>query len=316
MTRPHCTWSSEPGPPLRYAAGLPDGTQPGVFLGGTVLWEGLAQTIARLKALPVPSPADVKKPWMHLTLSLPPLVQLDDTGWMEVLPLMLDNMGFPARAVPWIAFEHPLTEEAMVRHAHLLGLPMTFSGRWLEPLNMKARCDRVAEALEHHLAIRAELRPPLALNLPKRRQTTPEHRRIAAAVDHVFQHAQPTGLDDLQTALWDCAEVMLALTPNSHGCPSYAFSCEGESEIRGKTLSNDLTPTAIEARFSLNANLRQARANLDLSRFLKALSAHAEPLFNLFEEMTHAPHAEKHCSQQRVVVERSDDVPATTVGTW
>jgi len=307
MTRPHCTWSSRPGPLLRYAAGLRPGDQPGKLLGGTILWEGPAQTVCRLKALPVTLPAGLDEPWMHLTLSLPPLVELDQEGWIEALRLLLDTMGFPAKAIPWIAFQHPPTAETNVSHAHVLGLPMTHSGRWLECSNREARCDRAAAALLHHLAIPAAPRPPLALNLPKRRQTTPAHRHIATALDDVFQRVQPTGPEGLSTALWDSAKVTVTVSPNSHGTRSYAFSYEGAPGIRGKTLSNDLVPSAIDARFALNDKLRQARTTLDLRQLLRALSAHAEPLSNLFEEISHA---ERHHPQQPDAPGRNSDAAA------
>lgn len=281
MTRPHCTRHDQPGRPLRYAAGLRKGEQPGVFLGGTILWEGPAHTVIRLKSLPAAASEGTEKPWMHITLSPPPSIKMDQQAWMETLHLCLDAMGFPAKTIPWLAFKHQIS------HAHLLGLPRTFSGRSLDCSNMKQRCDRAETALLHHFSIPTAPRSPLAVNLPKRRQVTPAHAHIAAAVDNVFQIVQPNCLQELRTALWERAEVEVELTPNSHGVRSYVFRYEGSAKIRGKTLSNDLVPSAIKARFELNRKLRDTRATLDQRRLLSALSAHADPLNTILTEISH-----------------------------
>lgn len=224
MTRPYCSWHAEPGKPLRYGAGLLRGGQPVQLLGGTIIWQGPAQTIRWLKALPVSPPVGNEKPWAHLTISPPPWIEQSSDAWGETLRLTLEAIGFPPKALPWIAFAHsPHPGDEGVDHAHMIFLPMTFSGRWLDCSNMKQRCDNAETALLHHFSIQTAPRPPLALKLPQRRQLTPAHSHIAAALDDVFRRDQPTGLEQLRTALWERAEVEVELTPNSHGVRSYAF---------------------------------------------------------------------------------------------
>lgn len=65
--------------------------------------------------------------------------------------------------------------------------------------------------------------------------------------------------------------IDMDISPNSHGCPSYAFSYGNCIDIRGKSLSNDLTPTKLAERFEFNAKVLAARRDLEVRRFLSAL---------------------------------------------
>lgn len=273
MTRPFFTARARVGEVLPYPAYDRRLGAPARLIGGTILWAGLPQTLSQLKKLPVPPAWEMSKQWLHSTVSLPPGLTLDREQWMDVWHVCFTAMEWHSRAFPWIAFKHapkPAPEQSKdnaVEHAHAVLLSSTWSGRQLDRSNMQRRCDAAEQAIRHHLGIPQPPRPAMAISIPVRRNIG--RMDLAEAISKAFRLAQPCDLDELRLALADYG-VSFEISPNTHDVDSYAFRYENWRDVRGKSISDDLTPTAINARFELNKKLRVARAQLEFRRFLAA----------------------------------------------
>lgn len=301
MTRPFARFLPTARPAIGYpargarSAHRANAPAKGVFLGGTVVWSGLEQTIAQLNSLPMPRQIPSDRRYVHITLSLPPGVVLSKAEWLDLCAHVLDGLGWPNRTMPWLAFGHPnrIVGGLPVQHAHIGAQLSSWTGRPLDTEDMRSRCDRAEAQVRHFLGIPPDPRPPLAPNLPRRRQTTDGHRRIAEALDAVLRRSWPEGPAALAAEL-TAFDVTLDISPNTHGCNSYSFSYRGGPPVRGKTLSEDLTPSALAARFQLNARLRAAASRLDELRLLAALRANANNIEKSSKEIIDASKKRTH----------------------
>lgn len=274
MTRPHITEHSAPGRALRYDARARNGRS-SEFIGGTLIWEGPPQTIARLNSLVVVN--EEPNPWLHVTLSLAEDLVLSLTAWEESFQVMLNALRLPALQVPWVAWRHAIGAQGGIDHAHGVVGKQTFGGRTLELGSLKARCDEADIALRHHLGLPLGVSPHF-VKLPRRRQKTSAQKHIAQTIDAVLRHDQPDTFSALRGSLHARGGVAVAFTPNKHGVPSYSFSVAGAAPVRGKTLSDDLMPKMIATWFARFGRLRKLRIAWDCSNLLKALAPWARTL--------------------------------------
>jgi len=106
MTRPFVTARATVGEVLPYPSYDKRMGGPARLIGGTILWAGLPQTLARLKQMPLPPIDDMAESWLHFTISLPRGLRLNFGRWQECWHVCITAMGWPSLAIPWIAFEH------------------------------------------------------------------------------------------------------------------------------------------------------------------------------------------------------------------
>lgn len=265
--RPYITFHETPGVPLRYPLSKlrKDDAR---FIGGTVDWRGPSRTTADLKNMVGFDSSLPRKPWLHITLSLPVGLTLDNEEWLDLVSLMLDALEFPADAVPFLCFKHPVSKHNKAEHIHVLMLPKTFIGQWLSCEGLKRRCDHTAEVLRHKLGMEACSKSPFTLYFADRKQKYTQHQHIASMVNSILQHYQPVSFDEFRDALWYYGEVRVDLKPNFYGIDSYVFGYQCLHELRGGELSKELTPKNLALMFQLNSKLRDARFIIDLRRLL------------------------------------------------
>lgn len=288
MTRPFVTARATVGEVLPYPSYDKRMGGPARLIGGTILWAGLPQTLARLKQMPLPPIDDMAESWLHFTISLPRGLRLNFGRWQECWHVCITAMGWPSLAIPWIAFEHAPEPEAhedgTVQHSHAALQSVTWSGMLLDRSNMKRRCDAAERAIRHYLGLPQSPCQPTAIFLPRRRNIG--RMELAEAVSSAFRVAQPRNLAELRAAL-EPFGVTCEISPNTHGVDSFVFSNATWLEVRGKSISDDLTPKAITARFELNAKIRSARARLDFRRFMAAYAMIQPPLNQILKEPKH-----------------------------
>jgi hypothetical protein len=265
--RPYITFHETPGVPLRYPLSKlrKDDAR---FIGGTVDWRGPSRTTADLKNMVGFDSSLPRKPWLHITLSLPVGLTLDNDEWLELVAEMLEALEFPADAVPFLCFKHPVSKHNDAEHAHVLMLPKTFAGRWLSCEGFKRRCDYATEVLRHKLGLGISHSSPFALNFPERKQKYTQHQHIASMVNSILQYFQPVDFKEFRRALWDYGEVALDLKPNCYGADSYVLSYQCLQGLRGGELSKELTPKNLALKFQLNRQLRDARVVIGLRKLL------------------------------------------------
>lgn len=286
MTRPYVTFYPQPAQPIRYGIDAKADGVPGTFIGGSIPWSGVPQTLAYLKSLPDPVGLPPDKRWVHISLSLPPGFAPSVDEWLEIWRVCFEAMGWPSRTMLWNSFAHPekIFDGLPVNHAHCVVWGASVSGQTLPISNLKKRCDDADAAIQHHLGIPFVPASPLALNLPKRRQKTADQAWIASSLHHVFSRDLPTSPDQLADDLGRFM-IDMQVSPNGHGCPSFAFTYGDAIEIRGKSLSDDLTPSKLTARFDFNAKVLAARRDLEMRRFLSMLAANPVHLMNVLKEI-------------------------------
>lgn len=266
--RPHFTWHRGP-----HIAGLyADGRHFATFIGGSISAWNDATITAQLDALNPPS--WIPRPWLFITTSLPVGVELLPEKRVDFLRFQLDRMGLPSDAVPWLGWEHA---ETAALHYHVVSLPMTFAGRWIELGPMKPLAERLDCELSDWMGLpkpyyfQPRLGPGLAVQIPKRRVETEPQRALANALMQVFQHDQPESLAALKLALARQGEGFIAdVTMNRHGAISYEFSSPAVLPILGGQLSPELEPRFIDARFSRARAMRELRARIELSILVRA----------------------------------------------
>lgn len=265
--RPYITFHETPGVPLRYPLGRlrKDDAK---FIGGTVDWRGLSRTTAELKSMVDFDYCRPRKPWLHITLSLPVGLTLDDGEWLDLVASMLDALEFPAEAIPFISFKHPVSCHNAAEHVHVLMLPRTFTGQWLTCEGLKRRCDYTTEVLHHKLGLAPFHRCPFTLNFSERKQKYTQHQHIAAMVNYILRNVQPVDFNAFKVALWNYGEVTVDTKPNCYGADSYIFGYQCLQGLRGGELSKELTPKNLALKFRVNGQLRDARIIINIRRIL------------------------------------------------
>lgn len=251
MTRPHLVWKPRPDRTLEYASRSSPGWD-AEFLGGTILWRGLAKTgmDLALVGLPKPrTPAEVrlaKRPWIHMTLSPPPTLVLQQKEWLALMRVALEGLGLPPDRIRWIAFRHVPSLLAGATHIHALVVPLTLSGAWVPLPGIKARCDDADAALRRHLGLDVPWRDTLDIATPVQRLTSDTARHIAQTAREVLRQDQPVSLEAFHAGMVRRGDVGITLSPNARGTLSCEYIHDGEPGIRGRSISDDLTPSALQ----------------------------------------------------------------------
>lgn len=280
MTRPYIHSHRDVMVALRYASRTreTDGAAPEPrFLGGTVPWLGTRRTQAYLEAVPRAAPVET----LHIVISLPKGMGLDRLGWTRAMAVTFDGLGLPHRRTPWLAFQHT---DAACDHAHIVMLPLTFTGAPIPFDGKKARCEQADIRLCHHLGLtppnylQPGMGPRSGILLPLRRQTSKERKTLAQGIGQSLIKCQPGNAAQLASAL---QRHDIALT---EGDRDWWFA-HGRTSVAGHQLSPELRPRNLAAIFDHHARLHQLRASLDLRHVLINLDAarnHVQPIFKEF----------------------------------
>lgn len=237
MTRPHIRSHRDVMVALRYASRTreTDGATPEPrFLGGTVPWRGPRRTQACLDAVPRAAPVET----LHIVISLPKGMRLDRAEWTRAISVTFDGLGLPHRRVPWLAFRH---RDAACDHAHIVALPLTFSGAPIAFDGTRACCEQADIRLCHHLGLtppdypRPGMGPRSGILLPIRRQTSKARKTLAQGIGQSLLGCQPEDAVQLTSAL---QRHGIALT---EGERDWWFAHDSTS-VAGHELSTELRP--------------------------------------------------------------------------
>lgn len=266
MTRPHLVLHPEPREILKYAAKSKSGQAE--CLGGTIIWQGLSKTAAHLDRVALPPRSALAgarlaiNPWVHLTMSPPPIPRENRDGWRSLARVALEGLGLPPDRIRWLAFLH--LGGKSVDHLHAIVLPLTFSGEWMPLTAAKARCTEADRVMKRHLGLAIPRRRALDIVTPARRLKSEAARHIAETARKVLRGHQPPSFEAFQQAMMRHGNVRVVLSRNRNGVRTYDYLWGDKAGIRGRSISDDLTPAALRKRFAYHDRLRRARLRLEV----------------------------------------------------
>ena len=151
MPRPFLTFPTTFEAPIHYGRRMmPDGQLAQIVCGTlpTLQPTDLDDFVRRI--MPERRIRDLKQPFLHATISLPPDMRPTLEQWREILHLALGALGFPPMEVPWQAAAHTDTS---CLHVHCVVVCTTFSGRSIVFTDKKARCERADIAVSRYLGL-------------------------------------------------------------------------------------------------------------------------------------------------------------------
>jgi len=297
MPRPHLTFGADIPTIVDYLHRLmPDGSRPPI-IGGTLPADRGDELVRYLvKMTPrIALGADARQlQVIHVTLSLPKGIWLDDGEWEELATIGLRRLGIPILEVPWQMVRHT---DKSCDHVHMLVMLRTFSGRQIELFGMKARCEAADIATCAYLGIDPPdyfdpgLGPSLRIPAPARRLAAGPRARMMTTIQTVMTARQPTTFAEFKAALAEAPDpVSVWMNRFSRDANGLLFQLGPDGETRngavpGKRLSDALTPDHLTKCFRFAALLRLTRLKIRVRHLMLALLPHRDVITRVTREI-------------------------------